>query len=153
MFCWETKPLLIDNKGHFRYFSLETNRQLALNFFSFWENLYLIFYSVFILGNLLQATAQILNIILQLYMWVIIIRALLSWVNPDPYNPIVQLLYSITEPVLNRIRQLIPMSGIGIDLSPIIVLLVIVFLQGFLVESLAALADKITITSHAFKLS
>ena len=90
---------------------------------------------MFILGNLLQATAQILNIILQLYMWVIIIRALLSWVNPDPYNPIVQFLYSITEPVLYRIRQLIPMSGIGIDFSPIIVLLAIVFLQGFLAVS------------------
>ena len=98
---------------------------------------------MFILGNLLQATAQILNIILQLYMWVIIIRALLSWVNPDPYNPIVQFLYSITEPVLYRIRQLMPMSGVGMDFSPIIVLLAIVFLQGFLVESLAVLGAKL----------
>ena len=98
---------------------------------------------MFILGNLLQATAQILDIILQLYMWVIIIRALLSWVNPDPYNPIVQFLYSITEPVLYRIRQLIPMSGIGIDFSPIIALLAIVFLQGFLVESLDVLGARL----------
>ena len=98
---------------------------------------------MFILGNLLQATAQILNIILQLYMWIIIIRALLSWVNPDPYNPIVQFLFSITEPVLYRIRQLVPMTGIGIDFSPIIVLLAIVFLQGFLVESLAALVERL----------
>jgi len=98
---------------------------------------------VFILGNLLQATAQVLNIILQLYMWIIIIRALLSWVNPDPYNPIVQFLYSITEPVLLRVRQLIPMSGIGIDFSPIIVLLVIVFLQSFVVQSLGALALRL----------
>ena len=78
-----------------------------------------------------------------IYMWVIIIRALLSWVNPDPYNPIVQFLYSITEPVLYRIRQLVPMTGIGIDFSPIIVLLAIVFLQGFLVESLAALGARL----------
>ncbi|PIP74076.1 MAG: hypothetical protein COW89_01205 [Nitrospinae bacterium CG22_combo_CG10-13_8_21_14_all_47_10] len=98
---------------------------------------------MFILGNLLQATAQVLNIILQLYMWIIIIRALLSWVNPDPYNPIVQFLYSITEPVLLRVRQLIPMSGIGIDFSPIIVLLVIVFLQSFVVQSLGALALRL----------
>ncbi|HIK58460.1 MAG TPA: YggT family protein, partial [Nitrospinaceae bacterium] len=63
---------------------------------------------MFILGNLLSATAQVLSIVLQLYMWVIIIRALLSWVNPDPYNPIVQLLHSITEPVLLRVRQLVP---------------------------------------------
>jgi len=100
-------------------------------------------YSVFILGNLLSATAQVLSIILQLYMWIIIIRALLSWVNPDPYNPIVQFLYSITEPVLLRVRQLIPMSGIGIDFSPILVLLAIVFLQSFLVESLATLAMRL----------
>lgn len=98
---------------------------------------------MFILGNLLQATAQILNIILQLYMWIIIIRALLSWVNPDPYNPIVQFLYSITEPVLYRVRQLIPMSGIGIDFAPIIVLLAIVFLQSFVVQSLGALALRL----------
>lgn len=76
-------------------------------------------------------------------MWVIIIRALLSWVNPDPYNPIVQFLNSITEPVLYRVRQLIPMTGIGIDFSPIIVLLAIMFLQGFLVESLATLGTRL----------
>jgi YggT family protein len=100
-------------------------------------------YFVFILGNLLQATAQVLNIVLQLYMWVIIIRALLTWVNPDPHNPIIQFLYSITEPVLHRVRQLIPMPGIGIDFSPIIVLLAITFLQSFLVQSLGALALRL----------
>ncbi|MFP6637637.1 MAG: YggT family protein [Nitrospinaceae bacterium] len=98
---------------------------------------------MFILGNLLSATAQVLSIVLQLYMWVIIIRALLSWVNPDPYNPIVQLLHSITEPVLLRVRQLVPMSGIGIDFSPIIVLLAIVFLKEFVVHSLATLAIQL----------
>jgi YggT family protein len=76
-------------------------------------------------------------------MWIIIIRALLTWVNPDPHNPIVQFLYSITEPVLLRVRQLIPMSGIGIDFSPIIVLLVIVFLQSFVVQSLGTLALRL----------
>ena len=103
----------------------------------------LFFLSVFILGNLLQATAQILNIVLQLYMWIIIVRALLSWVNPDPYNPIVQFLNSITEPVLYRVRQLIPMSGMGIDFSPIIVILAIVFLQSFVVQSLGTLAMRL----------
>ena len=98
---------------------------------------------MFILGNLLQATAQILNSVLELYKWIIIIHALLSWVNPDPYNRIVRVLDSITEPVLLRVRQLIPMSGIGIDFSPIIVLLAIVFLQSFLVQSLGALALKL----------
>ena len=98
---------------------------------------------MFILGNLLSATAQVLSIVLQLYMWVIIVRALLSWVNPDPYNPIVQFLHSIPEPVLYRVRQLIPMSGMGIDFSPIIVLLAIVFLQSFVVQSLGALALRL----------
>lgn len=93
-----------------------------------------------ILGNLLQATATVLNIVLTLYMWIVIIRALLSWVNPDPYNPIVQFLHSVTDPVLYKIREKIPMSGMGIDFSPIIVLLAIVFLQEFLVKSLMEMA-------------
>ena len=98
---------------------------------------------MFILGNFLSATAKILEIVLQLYMWIIIIRALLSWVNPDPYNPIVQFLNSITEPVLYRVRQLIPMSGMGIDFSPIIVILAIIFLQTFLVNSIGMLAMEL----------
>ena len=98
---------------------------------------------MFILGNFLSATAKILEIVLQLYMWIIIIRALLSWVNPDPYNPIVQFLNSITEPVLYRVRQFVPMSGMGIDFSPIIVILVIIFLQAFLVNSIGMLAMQL----------
>ena len=76
-------------------------------------------------------------------MWIIIIRALLSWVNPDPYNPIVQFLNSITEPVLYRVRQLIPMSSIGIDFSPIVVILIIIFLQSFLINSIGMLAMRL----------
>ena len=98
---------------------------------------------MFILGNFLSATAQILKIILELYMWIMIIRALLSWVNPDPYNPIVQFLNSITEPVLYRVRQLMPMSGTGIDFSPMIVILLIIFLQSFLVNSIGTLAMRL----------
>ena len=98
---------------------------------------------MYILGNFLTATAKVLDIVLVLYMWIIIVRALLSWVNPDPYNPIVQFLYSITEPVLYRIRQLLPMSGVGIDFSPIVVLLAIIFLQTFLVNTLAQLAIQL----------
>ena len=98
---------------------------------------------MFIIGNFLSATAQILKIVLELYMWIIIIRALLSWVNPDPYNPIVQFLNSITEPVLYRVRQLIPMSSIGIDFSPIVVILVIIFLQSFLINSIGMLAMRL----------
>ena len=98
---------------------------------------------MYILGNFLAATAKVLDIVLVLYMWVIIIRALLSWVNPDPYNPIVQFLYSITEPVLYRVRQLLPISGMGIDFSPIAVLLAIIFLQTFLVNTLSQLAMQL----------
>ena len=98
---------------------------------------------MFIIGNFLSAAAQILKIVLELYMWIMIIRALLSWVNPDPYNPIVQFLNSITEPVLYRVRQLIPMSSIGIDFSPIVVILIIMFLQSFLVNSISMLAMRL----------
>ena len=95
---------------------------------------------MYVLSNLLQAVAVILDIVLTIYMWVIIIRALLSWVNPDPYNPIVQFLHSITEPVLYRVRKALPMPGMGLDLSPIIVLLAIIFMQSFLVQSLKTAA-------------
>ncbi|MDH5764054.1 MAG: YggT family protein [Nitrospinota bacterium] len=91
---------------------------------------------MYVLSNLLSALAIVLDMALTLYMWIIIIRALLSWVNPDPYNPIVQFLNSITEPLLHRIRKAVPMPGIGLDLSPIIVILAIIFLQAFLVQSL-----------------
>ena len=91
---------------------------------------------MYVLSNLLQALAMILDIVLTMYMWIIIIRALLSWVNPDPYNPIVQFLHSLTEPVLYRVRKVLPMPGMGLDLSPIIVLLAIIFLQSFLVQTL-----------------
>lgn len=76
-------------------------------------------------------------------MWIIIIRALLSWVNPDPYNPIVQFLYNITEPVMYRVRRIIPMSGMGIDFSPIVVILAIIFLQTFLVNTLTRFAMQL----------
>ena len=98
---------------------------------------------VYIFGNFLAATAKVLDIILVMYMWVIIIRSLLSWVNPDPYNPIVQFLYNITEPVLYRIRRIIPISSIGIDFSPIVVLLAIIFLQSFLVNSMSRFAMQL----------
>jgi YggT family protein len=72
-------------------------------------------------------------------MWLIIGRALISWVNPDPYNPIVTFLYRATEPVLAPIRRWIPLRGMGIDISPIIVILVIYFLQMFLVKTMIQL--------------
>ena len=102
---------------------------------------------MFIAGNMLAGIAEVLGTILTLYMWVIIIRALLSWVSPDPYNPIVQLLHRATDPVLNFIRYLLRrflgvggMGGMGIDFSPIIAILLIMFLQIAVVGSLKDLA-------------
>jgi len=88
---------------------------------------------VFVLANLIDASATVIYYLLTIYMWIIIIRSLISWVNPDPYNPIVRFLYQATEPVLYPIRRRLPFMG-GIDLSPIIVLLIIIFLQVFLVR-------------------
>ena len=98
---------------------------------------------MFILGNLLVALASVIGIVLNLYMWIIIARAVISWVNPDPYNPIVRFLYSITDPVLLAIRRRLPLSFGGIDFSPIVVILAIIFLQRFLVASLQDLARQI----------
>ena len=95
---------------------------------------------MFVLGNFIAAVARIIDAALTIYMWIIIIRAVLSWVNPDPYNPIVRLLYRVTEPVMALVRRWIPVRGMGIDFSPIIILLAIVFLQSFLVKSLMELA-------------
>ena len=96
---------------------------------------------MFILGNFIAAIAHIIDIALSIYLWIIIIRAVLSWVNPDPYNPIVRLLYQLTEPVMAPVRRWIPFRGMGIDFSPIIILLLIVFLQSFLVASLLQLSN------------
>ena len=95
---------------------------------------------MFILSNFLLATASVLQMVLTLYMWIVIARALISWVKPDPYNPIVRFLYSATEPLLYRVRRSVPFSTGGIDFSPLIVLIAIYFLQGFLVTSLRDLA-------------
>jgi len=94
------------------------------------------------MGNLLRATAQILNMVLNIYMWIVIIAALISWVNPDPYNPIVKFLYRATEPVFQRVRRVAPPMG-GIDLSPLVVLLAIYFLQYFLVTTLLQLSVRL----------
>ena len=98
---------------------------------------------MFALGNLIDSLAYILNMALTIYMWLIIARALLTWVNPDPYNPIIRFLYNITEPVLEWVRSRVPVVFGGLDLSPLLVLLGIVFLQRFLVATLFDLARRI----------
>ena len=86
--------------------------------------------------HLLNAIATVLDLALNIYMWLIIARALLSWVNPDPYNPIVRFLYNVTEPVLSFLRRRVPVVFGGLDLSPLIVIVAIMFLRMFLVQTL-----------------
>jgi YggT family protein len=94
---------------------------------------------MFVFANLLIAIAKILDILLTAYTWIIIAQAIISWVRPDPYNPIVRFLSGVTEPVLRPIRRRLPMSWGGFDFSPLIVLLAIIFLQEFLIKSLIQL--------------
>jgi YggT family protein len=91
---------------------------------------------MFVFGDFMIAVAKILDIILEIYKWIIIVAALISWVNPDPYNPIVRFLYSVTEPVLRPVRRLLGFRLGAIDISPVIVILVIIFVQSFLIRSL-----------------
>ena len=98
---------------------------------------------MFIMSNFLIAIAKILDIGLTLYMWIIIARAVISWVNPDPYNPIVRFLNSATEPILYPIRRRLPIYFDGIDFSPILVIMAIIFLQTFVVQTLIQLAARI----------
>jgi YggT family protein len=90
-------------------------------------------------SNFILAIARLLELVLWAYFWILIARAILSWVNPDPYNPIVRFLYRVTEPVLRPIRRRLPDFG-GLDLSPMVVMLAIYFLESFLVGSLRDLA-------------
>ena len=92
---------------------------------------------MFIFSNLLNALATIIDIVLNTYKWLIIARAVISWVSPDPYNPIVNFIYQATEPVLYRVRRYLPFSIMGtLDITPIIVLLIIIFLNILLVDNL-----------------
>ena len=95
---------------------------------------------MFLFANLLTALAAVIGTLLTVYTWILIARAVISWVSPDPYNPIVRFLYNVTEPVLYRVRRLVPSVFGGIDLSPLILILALQFLQIFLVGSLRDLA-------------
>ncbi|MDD5020270.1 MAG: YggT family protein [Candidatus Omnitrophica bacterium] len=92
---------------------------------------------MFVISNLLSAAAQVLDMALTAYSWIIIIRALVSWVSPDPFNPIVQFLHTVTEPVLAPIRRALPpMLRFGIDISPVIAIFLVIFCKFFLVRTL-----------------
>lgn len=95
---------------------------------------------MFVARNLIEALATIVDYALWAYMWAFILRAVLSWVNPDPYNPIVRALNAVTEPILSRLRRKLPLFAGSIDFAPVVVVLVIVFLQRFVVRTLLDIA-------------
>jgi YggT family protein len=95
---------------------------------------------MFLFANLLIAAAKVLSLALNIYMWIIIARAVLSWVSPDPYNPIVRFIHNLTEPVLYLIRRRLPVVFGGVDLAPVVVLLAILFLEHWVVASLFEIA-------------
>lgn len=98
---------------------------------------------MFIFANLLLAIANILDIVLTAYMWIVIVSALISWVNPDPYNPIIKFLRAVTEPVYRPIRRIIGFRLGPIDISPMVVILAIIFVKYFFIGSLIELAYKL----------
>jgi YggT family protein len=99
---------------------------------------------MFVLSSFLVATAHILDVILTALYWLILVRALISWVNPDPNNAIVQFLYKTTEPILYPIRKMLPVSlRFGIDISPIIAFFAIMFLKSFLISTLLDIAMRL----------
>jgi len=98
---------------------------------------------MFVAGNLIYAIAKMLDIAVTILWWLVIIRALISWVNPDPYNPLVQFLYKTTEPILAPFRRIFPMYNIGIDLSPIFAILALVFVRWAVVKTLFDIAVRL----------
>ena len=98
---------------------------------------------MFAIRNLLIALATVIDIALVSFMFITIARAVLSWVSPDPYNPIVRFIHNVTEPILYRVRRRLPLMYGGMDFSPIAVILIIIFLRIFVVESLKGLAGSI----------
>jgi YggT family protein len=97
---------------------------------------------MFVVNNFFTALGSVVYYALELYMYVVIARALISWVNPDPWNPIVQFLEKVTEPALAPLRRMIGWR-LGVDVSPIILILIIIFLQKFIVPSLFQMATVI----------
>lgn len=96
---------------------------------------------MFVFSNFLDAVATILDMLLTFYMWLVIIRALISWVSPDPYNPIVRFLIAATDPVLRPVQRMLPPMS-GLDLSPLVVIFLIYFLQAFVVRTLHDIAFR-----------
>ena len=98
---------------------------------------------MFVVNYFFVALANLLNLVIVAYIWIIIARAIVSWVSPDPSNPIVRFLYRVTEPVLRPVRERLPTYQIGLDFSPMIVILVLYFLKEFLIPVLYRITTEI----------
>jgi YggT family protein len=99
---------------------------------------------MFVFTNFFMAVISVADTVLTLYFWLIIISALLSWINPDPYNPIVSIIRRLTEPAFNLVRRWFPFTNLGgVDLSPIVVLIAIQFTRMFVIQSLYQMAAGI----------
>ena len=83
---------------------------------------------------------QLINLVFQVYIFIVVARALISWVGPDPYNPIVRFLYQATDPVLDRLRRLLPLQFGGVDLTPLALLLALYVVKDLLLNLIAQLA-------------
>jgi len=89
-----------------------------------------------------SALSQVVSLVFQIYIFIVIARALVSWVNPDPYNPIVRFLYNATEPVLSRMRRILPLQFSGIDLTPIALLLLLSVVEQVLLQIIWQLSNR-----------
>ncbi|MDR2017707.1 MAG: YggT family protein [Syntrophobacterales bacterium] len=98
---------------------------------------------MFVFGNLLSGIAYIVNLLFEIYLWMVIIRTILSWIRPNPYHPLVRIIYGAVDPVTYRISKLLPMRAGMFDMAPFVVILIIIFLQHFLVRSLYDLAARL----------
>jgi YggT family protein len=98
---------------------------------------------MFIINYFFIALANVINLAIIAYIWILIARAILSWVSPDPYNPIVRFLYRVTEPVLRPVRERLSAYQLGLDFSPMIVILALYFVKEFLVPVLYRIATEI----------
>lgn len=97
---------------------------------------------MFVLGDFFIALARLVELLITILSWLIVVRVLISWVNPDPFNPIVQFLYKATDPILAPIRKFLPTLG-PLDISPIVAFLILYFLNQFLVQALVNLGMKL----------
>jgi YggT family protein len=97
---------------------------------------------MFVLGNLIEGLGVLLNVLLNLYMLAIVVYALMSWIEPNPYNPVVRFLTNLCEPALGVVRNILP-RGLGIDISPIVVIAIIYLTKRVIADSLLQMGHQL----------